>query len=224
MPQEIIPNLYRLPVPLPGNPLKELNAYLIRGKDRCLLVDTGFRQEPCRQALFSQLKELGLAPGGRVDVAFYPQINEFRGTRSVQLQVADLHPAPTRAQAERAVYEKYRRGEGLTPAEARLLMPSRAEFVGLWRYLQRRCAGLGRVEDTASRIARGASRATGQREAAERVLLCLEVLAERGLIDLETGPQGVAVSLRQVERKVDLEASPILGRLRQAIRGGSAEA
>lgn len=51
-----------------------------------------------------------------------------------------------------------------------------------------------------------------------------EVLAERGLIDLETGPQGVAVSLRQVERKVDLEASPILGRLRQAIRGGSAEA
>lgn len=66
--------------------------------------------------------------------------------------------------------------------------------------------------------------ATGQREAAERVLLCLEVLAERGLIDLEIGPQGVAVSLRQVERKVDLEASPILGRLRQAIRGGSAEA
>ena len=67
MPQEIIPNLYRLPVPLPGNPLKELNAYLIRGKDRCLLVDTGFRQEACRQALFAQLKELGLGPGD-VDV------------------------------------------------------------------------------------------------------------------------------------------------------------
>lgn len=67
MPQQIIPNLYRLPIPLPGNPLKELNAYLIRGKDRCLLVDTGFRQDPCRQALFSQLKELGLAPGD-VDV------------------------------------------------------------------------------------------------------------------------------------------------------------
>lgn len=67
MPQEIIPNLYRLPIPLPGNPLKELNAYLIRGKERCLLVDTGFRQEPCRQALFAQLNELGLNPGD-VDV------------------------------------------------------------------------------------------------------------------------------------------------------------
>ena len=67
MPQEILPNLYRLPVPLPGNPLKELNAYLIRGRDRCLLVDAGFRQEPCRQALFTQLGELGLGPGD-VDV------------------------------------------------------------------------------------------------------------------------------------------------------------
>lgn len=67
MPQEIIPNLYRLPVPLPDNPLRELNAYLIRGKDRCLLVDTGFRQAPCRQALFYQLKVLGLEPGD-VDV------------------------------------------------------------------------------------------------------------------------------------------------------------
>ncbi len=72
----------------------------------------------------------------------------------------------------------------------------------------------------------GASRATGQREAAERVLLCLEVLAERGLIDLETGPQGVAVSLRQVERKVDLEASPswaVCGRPSAAAAGRSAE-
>lgn len=67
MSEQIIPNLYRIPVPLPGNPLKELNAYLIRGTDRPLLVDTGFRQEPCRQALFSQLAELGLGPGD-VDV------------------------------------------------------------------------------------------------------------------------------------------------------------
>ena len=229
---EAVADLDRLEPCGTGNPrpVLVLRGALIQsmsqvGRGRHLKLRLESKGTPLDAIFFSaDGAELGLAPGGRVDVAFYPQINEFRGTRSVQLQVADLHPAPTRAQAERAVYEKYRRGEGLTPAEARLLMPSRAEFVGLWRYLQRRCAGLGRVEDTASRIARGASRATGQREAAERVLLCLEVLAERGLIDLETGPQGVAVSLRQVERKVDPEASPILGRLRQAIRGGSAEA
>ena len=67
MPEEIVPGLYRIPVPLPGNPLRELNAYLIYGKDRCLLVDTGFCQDACRRALFSQMGELGLKAGD-VDV------------------------------------------------------------------------------------------------------------------------------------------------------------
>ena len=31
MTESILPGLYRIPVPLPGNPLKELNAYLLRG-------------------------------------------------------------------------------------------------------------------------------------------------------------------------------------------------
>lgn len=62
MPEEIMQNIHRIPVPLPGNPLKELNAYLIRGKDRNLLIDTGFRQPACREALFAGLRELGLRP------------------------------------------------------------------------------------------------------------------------------------------------------------------
>lgn len=56
---QVAPNLYRIPVPLPGNPLKNLNAYLIRGH-RNLLVDTGFRQEECRTALKAGLAELGV--------------------------------------------------------------------------------------------------------------------------------------------------------------------
>ena len=56
---QVAPNLYRIPVPLPGNPLKNLNAYLIRGP-RNLLVDTGFRQEECRTALKAGLAELGV--------------------------------------------------------------------------------------------------------------------------------------------------------------------
>ena len=67
MPEEILKNIYRLPIPLVGNPLKELNAYLIKGRDRNLLIDTGFRCESCREALFHHLAELGLQPGD-VDV------------------------------------------------------------------------------------------------------------------------------------------------------------
>ena len=90
-----------------------------------------------------------------MDVAFYPQINEFRGLRSVQLQVVDLRRAMTRAQLEQSIYEKYRRGERLTPVEAQSLLPTRAEFICLWRYLKRQSAGQPILRDTVPRIARG---------------------------------------------------------------------
>lgn len=92
--------------------------------------------------------ELGLSPGCRVDAAFYPQINEFRGCRSMQLQIIDLRPAPSRAQLEQAIYDKYRRDEALTPQEARFLLPSREEFVCLWKWLDRHCSPGGPLEDT----------------------------------------------------------------------------
>ena len=159
--------------------------------------------------------ELGVSTGSRVDVAFYPQINEFRGCRSVQLQVIDLRPAVTRAQAERAVYEKYRQGDLLTPHEARTLIPSREEFVALWRYLQRQCAARGELSDTPARIARGAARSAGQKETLPHTLVCLDVFAERGLIYLRSRPNCLTISLIPVEQKVDLEASGILRRLRE---------
>lgn len=59
MVEELAKNIYRIGVPLPGNPLRELNSYFIRGEDSDLLIDTGFRREPCRQALEEGLAELG---------------------------------------------------------------------------------------------------------------------------------------------------------------------
>ncbi len=159
--------------------------------------------------------ELGLTPGCRIDVAFYPQINEFRGLRSVQIQVVDLRPALTRAQAERAVYEKYQAGQPLSADEARALLPERAEFVALWRYLKRQCAGQCALEDTAARIARGMARASGRREAVVRTQLCLDVFAERGLIQVQRRQDSLTISLNPVEGKVDLDASHILLRLRR---------
>lgn len=57
--QQLAPDLWRLDIPLVGNPLKNLNSYLITG-ERSLLIDTGFRQHPCRQAMEEQLAQLGV--------------------------------------------------------------------------------------------------------------------------------------------------------------------
>ena len=49
-----------------------------------------------------------------------------------------------------------------------------------------------------------------------RTLVCLEVLEERGLIDLDRQTDRVRVVLHRLEHKVDLESSALLLRLRQA--------
>lgn len=64
--EEVLPGIYRLPIPLTGNPLKELNSYVFRGKDdgkkgKNLLVDTGFRREDCRRELLEGMALLGLS-------------------------------------------------------------------------------------------------------------------------------------------------------------------
>ena len=57
---ELKKDIFRIDVPLPNNPMKLLNSYLIRGKDRNLLIDTGFNRPECRQALFNGLSELNI--------------------------------------------------------------------------------------------------------------------------------------------------------------------
>src|SRR5699024_9639007 len=55
-------NIFTIPVPLPDNPLRNLNSYLIRaeGGGRHLLIDTGFRRAECLDALQEGLAELGV--------------------------------------------------------------------------------------------------------------------------------------------------------------------
>ena len=62
MVEEVVNGIYKIEVPLPETPLKALNAYLVRGKDRHLLVDNGFNHPKCREALLSGLNQVGVSP------------------------------------------------------------------------------------------------------------------------------------------------------------------
>ena len=50
-----------------------------------------------------------------------------------------------------------------------------------------------------------------------RTLLCLEVLEERGLIDLNRRTDRIQIVIHRLEHKVDLEASELLKRLRESL-------
>src|SRR4030042_5279415 len=60
MGEEILPNLYRIEVPLPQSPLKALNSYLVKGQGRFLVIDTGMNRDECLREMVSGLERLNV--------------------------------------------------------------------------------------------------------------------------------------------------------------------
>ena len=58
--EEVLANLFRIEIPLPGSPLKSLNSYVIRAPERNLIIDTGLNREECLRAMQAGLREVGV--------------------------------------------------------------------------------------------------------------------------------------------------------------------
>ncbi len=57
---EVIPGIYRMPLPLPIPTVSHINTYLVKGDNGYLLVDTGWNTEEAFASLKKQLAELGI--------------------------------------------------------------------------------------------------------------------------------------------------------------------
>src|SRR4051812_28185215 len=62
LPQEVYPGIYRIEIPIPNNPLKALNSYIITRGPRPLIIDVGLNRDECKAAMRTGLGELGLDP------------------------------------------------------------------------------------------------------------------------------------------------------------------
>ncbi|MCL2558550.1 MAG: MBL fold metallo-hydrolase [Treponema sp.] len=58
--ERIMDGLYRLPVPLPGSPLKAINTYVLTSDSRNVIIDTGYNMPECLEAMRAGIAELGL--------------------------------------------------------------------------------------------------------------------------------------------------------------------
>jgi len=58
--EEVAPNIFKVEIPLPHNPLRFLNSYFIKGSKRTLIVDTGFNMPECKEAMHNALDELDI--------------------------------------------------------------------------------------------------------------------------------------------------------------------
>jgi len=58
--QELADSLFKIEIPLPKNPLRSLNAYVIKSPDRHLIIDTGFDLPECYEAMQEGLRKLAV--------------------------------------------------------------------------------------------------------------------------------------------------------------------
>lgn len=159
-------------------------------------------------------RDAQLVQGGQLDVAFYPQINEFRGRRTIQLQVADCKSSHSITALNQQLYRRYRSGSPLTGLELDALIPERPDFVAVWRYLTSTMDG-GTCQESPARLSQKIARSSGRRTDVSRTMICLEVFRERGLIELRGNPDRLTITIRKTDRKVDLDASEVLRRLKK---------
>lgn len=54
------PRIFSIPVPMPDNPLRNLNVYVVCTEKQNLIIDTGFNRTECRDALWEGIRQLGL--------------------------------------------------------------------------------------------------------------------------------------------------------------------
>ena len=60
MVEEILSSLFRIQIPLPESPLKNVNSYVVRAADRNLVIDTGLNRRACLKAIQTGFRELDL--------------------------------------------------------------------------------------------------------------------------------------------------------------------
>ena len=164
--------------------------------------------------------DIGIAAGSRVDAAFYLQINEFRGSRSVQLQLLDIRPArtPSAREAELlALRDTLLSGGELSARDAARLLPSREQFVRIWRVLER-SAGDGALSGPELPLLRRIASELPGAEGFLRTALSLEIFAERGLLTLERSGDTLTLRLTSDGKKVELDDNPYISRLREILQ------
>jgi len=60
MVEEVLTGIFRIEVPLPNTPLKDVYSYAIRGDGEWLVIDTGMNNEMCKKAMDDALREIGV--------------------------------------------------------------------------------------------------------------------------------------------------------------------
>ena len=150
--------------------------------------------------------------GDLVDVAFNPQINEFRGERCVQMNVLDIRPScAAEVSPEMSGYHALRQHR-LTADMAQDLTPDRATLALVWRYL---AAANAPVQESPMCLCRKIVRWSQQDLSLGKLLTCLDIFSDVGLLQVQRFHKYLSIQLTPGDQKADLNDSPTMQTLLQ---------
>ena len=152
-----------------------------------------------------------VTPGELVDVAFMPQINEYRGERSVQMNVLDIRPScKADCSMDTGAYRALCDGT-ITPAAARELLPDRNALGMVWRYLA--AAQDDCLQESPACLCRKIVRWSGQPLELGKLLTCLDIFSDVGLIHIQRRHKYITIRLTNSGEKADLNESQTMQQL-----------
>lgn len=150
-------------------------------------------------------KEFCYNVGETACIAYSLNINEFKGTKSVQMIIRDVKPSIENAKNEKKnieIYKKFLQNEKLTIEEKNILLPKRPDFVCVFKSLKANKKSFDITEF---------SRKLGINPG--KFLVCLDVFLECGLINYSSHQDIYSVEIKDVDTKVSLEDSEIVKKL-----------
>jgi single-stranded-DNA-specific exonuclease len=144
--------------------------------------------------------------GESLDIAATLSKNEYRGKVSVSVQIVDIRLSNlnfTNVLRSKAIYEKFKLNNSLSEDEINLLLPTREDFVSVYRYVK--SAG-----DKPVRTDLLNERAFKDNKNIAKIYITLDVIEERGLADICKNGDEYKISIKNVTEKIKLNESYIL--------------
>ena len=150
--------------------------------------------------------------GDLVDVAFNAQINEFRGERSVQMNILDIRPSCS-AECSPELYGHGQLRTGGTITAVDELLPDRTTLGDVWRYLAT-CGAC--IQENPFCLCRKIVRRSGKPLSLGKLMTCLDIFSDVGLIRLHRFHKYIRIELVPNTGKADLNQSKTMQILLQA--------
>lgn len=159
-------------------------------------------------------ESVSIQPGDVVDVAFTPQINEFRGERSVQMNVLDIRPSCSAECSPEAAGYRALLEDRLTASVAAALLPERTMLAMVWRYLAASPAAT--IQESPLCLCRKIVRWTGRPLSLGQMMTCLDIFRDVGLLEVHRLHKYITIRLTPGTEKADLNESQTMQRLLRA--------